>query len=57
MNESRFWTSIRLKQDKALPYVAYITDRATGMKFSNAFDKREDAEEWIDGAKRILTKE
>ena len=56
MKDARFVETIRFHKEKAMPHVAYVTDTATGMKFSNSFDTKEQAERWIDWAKGLLTK-
>ena len=55
MKDKRFSTMVRIQSGKALPHVAYITDHATGMKFSNSFDTKEQAESWIEQSKKVLT--
>ena len=57
MKGQRFKTLVRFYKRKALPYLAFITDNTTGMKFSNSFDTKEQANNWIDRAKQILTRD
>lgn len=56
IEKARFFQMVKINKNKVLPFVAYLTDKATGMKFSNSFDTKEQAEEWIEKSKKLLVK-
>ena len=52
--KTRFYSSVRRTGTTHLPFAAYLTDRATGAKFSNTWETKEQARAWLDNAIRIL---
>ena len=51
----RFHKSVRFAEGKLLPYNAYLTDRKTGLKFSNCFETEQQARVWLDESIETLT--
>ncbi|MBP5723392.1 MAG: hypothetical protein J6X18_07445 [Bacteroidales bacterium] len=52
----RFNTSVRYKEEKSLPWYAYVRDRLTRCDFGSNFETEEQARQWVEWTKETCEK-